>query len=502
MRRIGFGTKINFGFILQIILLFILTSVVLRILHYIKEETTSLVDLNGYNRVLSQAEIDLYKRMNILEGVRELPEQAAMLVAQAQETPLVFLSDEDRRVLAAQYTEFATSIAELDSARDRLLAAEKKIVTASQSERRVALTHEAITEDVYPAFNRIQDSLHKLRERFQQRALESRDTLLGRYIFMQWAVGWTAIAGALIGLIIIFFVLRPVLRQMREVIETLTRNSDLAMGASVHMAGASQDIANAASQNASSLEEISATVREMAATSKETAATTQYVTGALSRTRDTAERSRDAIARMDQAIGKIHAASSETAKIMKTIDEIAFQTNLLALNAAVEAARAGEAGRGFAVVAEEVRNLARRSAEASGSTAELIEESQSSAANGVAVAREVQEFTRGIIDSVIEVTDLMKNTSEVNNAQALGIEQVSTTVEHMGNITQDTAANAGELVVSGDQLKAQASQLNKVIWVLENIIGGGRKAHEGASLQRGSSKKENRQLAVPRHDGL
>ncbi len=61
MKRFGFGVKVNFGFILQIILLLILTSVVLRILHYIKEETTSLVDSNGYNRVLSQTEIDLYR---------------------------------------------------------------------------------------------------------------------------------------------------------------------------------------------------------------------------------------------------------------------------------------------------------------------------------------------------------------------------------------------------------------------------------------------------------
>ncbi|KOF14390.1 hypothetical protein AC244_27555 [Ensifer adhaerens] len=69
-----------------------------------------------------------------------------------------------------------------------------------------------------------------------------------------------------------------------------------------------------------------------------------------------AEESGEIVRRAIASMKGIEQGSTEVARIIGVIDDIAFQTNLLALNAGVEAARAGEAGKGFAVVAQEYAN--------------------------------------------------------------------------------------------------------------------------------------------------
>lgn len=193
--------------------------------------------------------------------------------------------------------------------------------------------------------------------------------------------------------------------------------------------------------------------------------------------------------RMSEAINRIKGSSDQTAKIIKTIDEIAFQTNLLALNAAVEAARAGDAGKGFAVVAEEVRNLAQRSAEAAKSTAALIEESQQNANNGVAVSGEVGGILSQIVESVQKLAQLIGEVSAASEEQSKGIEQIGTAVTQMDKLTQANAANAEESASASEELAAQARELGDMVKVLVGIVKG-----EGARESFASAGPSGRAL--------
>ena len=130
-------------------------------------------------------------------------------------------------------------------------------------------------------------------------------------------------------------------------------------------------------------------MQEMSSITRQNALNARDANGIAEEARNSADRGVESMNRMSSSINRIKSSSDATAKIVKTIDEIAFQTNLLALNAAVEAARAGDAGKGFAVVAEEVRNLAHRSAEAAKNTTNLIEEAVRNSEDGVKINSEV-----------------------------------------------------------------------------------------------------------------
>lgn len=164
-------------------------------------------------------------------------------------------------------------------------------------------------------------------------------------------------------------------------------------------------------------------------------------------------------------------ASENTAKVIRTIDEIAFQTNLLALNAAVEAARAGEAGAGFAVVADEVRNLAMRSTEAAKGTQDLISASTGRIKEATSTFDRVNEVIDKNALITRQVAELATQIATASREQAHGIGQINTTMAEMDKVTQHNAASAEESASASEEVTAQAEQVKVYVGYLMAIIG-------------------------------
>jgi methyl-accepting chemotaxis protein len=192
--------------------------------------------------------------------------------------------------------------------------------------------------------------------------------------------------------------------------------------------------------------------------------------------RAAAESGHAVVAQMSDTIQRIKSCADQTARIIKTINEIAFQTNLLALNAAVEAARAGDAGKGFAVVAQEVRNLAQRSAAAVQDTTQLIEQSRAAAGEGVQVAADATGVLEAIGGHVGSVTTLIGAVAQATQEQSQGLSQISTAVARIDGLTQQTAASANGTAESSKHLNEQASALDELTAQLRAVVQGRRAA--------------------------
>lgn len=293
---------------------------------------------------------------------------------------------------------------------------------------------------------------------------ESRETIV-----MATSAGILAVV---LGLLLAWFLTGNISAPIIAATESINESANQISSASGHVSSSSQLLASGASQQAASLEETSASMNEIATQTEQTAANTITAQQLSTEANTSAEAGKAAMDKMNTAIQLIKKSSDDTAKIIKTIDEIAFQTNLLALNAAVEAARAGEAGAGFAVVADEVRNLALRSAEAAKTTSGLIDESQKNAQHGVSVAAEVSKHLVGISDRISRVSGLISEISMASNDQTKGVSEITRAVSEMEKVTQSNAATSEETAAASEQLSAQAQVLRTTVNELFRMIKG------------------------------
>ena len=314
-------------------------------------------------------------------------------------------------------------------------------------------------------------------------------------------------ATLLLGLIIViatilyglysWYMAASISKALTQITHLLSNSADQVESAAGQITNASQHLAHDAGNQVASLEETSASLEEMASMTRQNADHSNQANLLMQESEKMIETGVAAVEKMSGAIDEIKNSSFEMAKILKTIDEIAFQTNLLALNAAVEAARAGEAGKGFAVVADEVRNLAKRSAEGAQNTAMLIERSQKSAEDGVLVGEDMAKYLRGIQESAGKVAGLIDEIAGASREQSQGINQVNTAVADMEKTVQNNAANAEESASAAEELSNQARELNSLVTDLLTIVHGSA-VHKGKDDDHFSPADEKLRISTSR----
>lgn len=177
-------------------------------------------------------------------------------------------------------------------------------------------------------------------------------------------------------------------------------------------------------------------------------------------------------------------AAEDIGKVLETITDISEQVNLLALNATIEAARAGDSGKGFAVVANEIKELARQTASATGEIKIRVEKIQATTEGTVdqigtisTIVADVNDIVDSIATAITEqsamtseissnvsqafrgVSEINQNVSKTNQASELVTQEIEILSSESGHISNSSA----QVNLSAHQLDEHAKNLNHLI---------------------------------------
>ncbi len=245
--------------------------------------------------------------------------------------------------------------------------------------------------------------------------------------------------------------LTAISQQMAGNAEETAAQANVVSAASDRVSQNVSAVASASDQMQASIREISKNANEAArvATSAVTAATTT-----------------------NETISKLGESSTEIGKVIKVITSIAQQTNLLALNATIEAARAGDAGKGFAVVANEVKELAKQTANATEEIGRKIEA--------------IQGDTRGAVNAIQEISLIINQINDISNSIASAVEEqtvttneISTSVGEAARGVVEIASNIGGVATAAKnttqgatETQGAASELSRMAMKLQDVVSG------------------------------
>ncbi|MBN1850799.1 MAG: methyl-accepting chemotaxis protein [Deltaproteobacteria bacterium] len=261
--------------------------------------------------------------------------------------------------------------------------------------------------------------------------------------------------------------LRKMVREVMIAVETLaSSSSDLSVLSKQMSLGAKQTSSMADSVTASA-EGMNFNIHSVAAAIEQTstnvgmmAESTEGMTAVIHEIAKNSENARvitgQAVVTTTKASEKVDElgkVARQISKITETITKISEKTNLLALNATIEAARAGESGKGFAVVANEVKTLARQTAEATEDIERQIGGMQDSTQNTVLQIGEISKV-------IHDVNEIITSIAAAVEEQSVTTKEIARSVAHASEGIMDINENVGQTSTVAEEIAKDITEVN------------------------------------------
>lgn len=232
--------------------------------------------------------------------------------------------------------------------------------------------------------------------------------------------------------------LQSFINNLKETISKIDDSAHMLASASEELTAVSETMGDNAGETSSqanvvaaAAEEVSSNIQTVAAGAEEMTASIKSVANSADEASQVANEAVKAAEETNKTVSKLGESSTEIGKVIKVITSIAQQTNLLALNATIEAARAGEAGKGFAVVANEVKELAKQTAQATEEISQKIEA--------------IQTDTQGAVKAISHISSIIGQINEYQGTIATAVEEQSSTTSEIARNVHEAAKGSAEI---------------------------------------------------------
>lgn len=255
-------------------------------------------------------------------------------------------------------------------------------------------------------------------------------------------------------------------------LEKLTINSNEIESSGVELKQAASKTGELTEKTANAVLMVDENISSVSSAAEEMSVSIREITTNVHRATEVANQAKEIADSTCEVVNTLSESSKDIGKVVNVITNIAEQTNLLALNATIEAARAGESGKGFGVVANEVKLLAKNTADATGEISQKIEAIQSSSSEVIKSIEQISEVINEINKAQLSIASAMEEQTTTMNEIAKNMADTSTNskaiTEHMSevkdavNITMDIAERSNKISTT---LKDITSALNGIIAV-------------------------------------